>query len=45
VLGLDVHVQYVSSGSANPPIAAHHDQIIAFCIGVILISMGYVVLS
>jgi len=42
---MDVHVQYLSSGSANPPIAAYHDQIIAFYIGVILISMGYVLLS
>jgi len=45
VLCLDVHVQYVSSGSANLPIAAYHDQVIAFCIGVILIPMGYVLLS
>ena len=45
MLCLDVYVQYGSSESANPPIAVHHDQNIAFCIGVILISMGYVLLS
>jgi len=45
VLCLDVQVQYVSSRSAKPPIAAHYDHIIAFCIGVILISMGYVLLG
>ena len=40
MLGLDVHVQYISGALANLPIVVHDDEIITFGIGVILISMG-----